>query len=133
MKTDRGSATVELVLLAPVLVVLALFVVYAGRGAEALTQVRHSADQGARAASLVRISRMETVGRAAVLADLQLSGMSCVNPQINVAVDTDSAVRSVLVEVECVVNQTGLCLIGLSERVVTAQSIEVIDRWRAEP
>ena len=34
MKTDRGSATVELVLLAPVLVVLALFVVYAGRGAE---------------------------------------------------------------------------------------------------
>ena len=96
-------------------------------------QVRHSADQGARAASLVRISRMETVGRAAVLADLQLSGMSCVNPQINVAVDTESAVRSVLVEVECVVNQTGLGLIGLSERVVTAQSIEVIDRWRAEP
>ena len=133
MKTDRGSATVELVLLAPVLVVLALFVVYAGRGAEAITQVRHSADQGARAASLVRISRMETVGRAAVLADLQLSGMSCVNPQINVAVDTDSAVRSVLVEVECVVNQTVLGLIGLSERVVTAQSIEVIDRWRAEP
>ena len=133
MKTDRGSATVELVLLAPVLVVLALFVVYAGRGAEALTQVRHSADQGARAASLVRISRMETVGRAAVLADLQLSGMSCVNPQINVAVDTESAVRSVLVEVECVVNQTGLNLIGLRERVVTAQSIEVIDRWRAEP
>jgi Flp pilus assembly protein TadG len=133
MKTDRGSATVELVLLAPVLVVLALFVVYAGRGAEALTQVRHSADQGARAASLVRISRMETVGRAAVLADLQLSGMSCVNPQINVAVDTESAVRSVLVEVECVVSQTGLGLIGLSERVVTAQSIEVIDRWRAEP
>ena len=133
MKTDRGSATVELVLLAPVLVVLALFVVYAGRGAEALTQVRHSADQGARAASLVRISRMETVGRAAVLADLQMSGMSCVNPQINVAVDTDSAVRSVLVEVECVVNQIGLGLIGLRERVVTAQSIEVIDRWRAEP
>ena len=97
MKTDRGSATVELVLLAPVLVVLALFVVYAGRGAEALTQVRHSADQGARAASLVRVSRMETVGSAAVLADLQLSGMSCVNPQINVAVDTDSVVRSVLV------------------------------------
>jgi Flp pilus assembly protein TadG len=133
MKTDRGSATVELVLLAPVLVVLALFVVYAGRGAEALTQVRHSADQGSRAASLVRISRMETVGRVAVLADLQLSGMSCVNPQINVAVDTESAVRSVLVEVECVVNQTGLNLIGLRERVVTAQSIEVIDRWRAEP
>ena len=133
MKTDRGSATVELVLLAPVLVVLVLFVVYAGRGAEALTQVRHSADQGARAASLVRISRMETVGRSAVLADLQLSGMSCVNPQINVAVDTESAVRSVLVEVECVVNQIGLGLIGLRERVVTAQSIEVIDRWRAEP
>jgi hypothetical protein len=133
MKTDRGSATVELVLLAPVLVVLALFVVYAGRGAEALTQVRHSADQGARAASLVRLSRMESVGRSAVLTDLERSGASCINPQINVAIDNESAVRSVLVEVECTINQAGLGLIGLTDRIVTAQSIEVIDRWRAEP
>jgi Flp pilus assembly protein TadG len=132
MRTERGSATVELVLLAPVLVVLALFVVYAGRGAEALTQVRHSADQGARAASLVSFSRMDAVGRQAVLADLEQSGVSCIRPQINVATDTESQVRSVLVEVECTINQAGLGLIGLRERVISAQSIEVIDRWRAE-
>ena len=45
--TDRGSATVELVLIAPVLVVLALFVVLAGRSGEALRQVQHAADHGA--------------------------------------------------------------------------------------
>ena len=30
---EEGSATVELVLLAPILMILVLFVVYAGRGA----------------------------------------------------------------------------------------------------
>jgi len=34
MKTERGSASVELVLLTPVLMILVLFVVIAGRGGE---------------------------------------------------------------------------------------------------
>ena len=46
MKREEGSVTVELVLLAPILMTLMLFVVYAGRGAEVLTQIQHAADQG---------------------------------------------------------------------------------------
>ena len=51
MKTDSGSVTVEMVLLAPVLMVLILFGVYSGRASESLTQVRSAADQAARGAS----------------------------------------------------------------------------------
>src|SRR4051794_35132473 len=50
---DRGSVTVELVILAPVLVILMLFVVFVGRASGATEQIRHAADEGARAASLV--------------------------------------------------------------------------------
>ncbi|MFZ9651443.1 MAG: TadE/TadG family type IV pilus assembly protein, partial [Ilumatobacteraceae bacterium] len=37
MKTDSGSVTVEMVLLAPVLMALLLFGVYSGRASESLT------------------------------------------------------------------------------------------------
>lgn len=129
---DEGSATVELVLLAPILMVLVLFVVYAGRGAEVLTQIQHAADQGARAASMARPSRMQAVGRSAALHDLEQNGAACIDPVVNVAFDGDSRIHSVLVEVECVVNSAGLNLLGISERLLHAESIEVIDRWRVD-
>ena len=74
MMREEGSATVELVLLAPILMILVLFVVYAGRGAEVLTQIQHAADQGARAASMAHPSRMQTVGRESALRDLEQNG-----------------------------------------------------------
>ena len=51
MKKNRfetGSASVELVLLTPLLMILVLLVVLAGRSGEVLLQVKHAADQGAR-------------------------------------------------------------------------------------
>lgn len=130
LRHDRGSVTVELVVLAPLLVMLALFVLYAGRSGEALLQIRHAADQGARAASIVSPEKMTGVGRAAALADLARSGVACVDAVVNVAVDDDAPVRSVLVEVECEVRRRGLDLLGVTRRVLYASSIEVIDVWR---
>jgi hypothetical protein len=51
---------------------------------------------------------------------------------VNVAFDGDASVRSVLVEVECTVNQQGLALLGLRDRTLYAKSIEVIDVWRVD-
>lgn len=131
MTAERGSATVEMVLLAPLLVVLVMSVVHAGRSAEALVQLRHAADQGARAASMVRTDRMEDVGERAVRDDLVGSGSSCTDPLVNVAVDGDSAVRAVMVEIECTVRVLGLELLGVRTRRLEARSTEVIDLWRA--
>lgn len=132
MKHERGSATVETVVLVPVLVALVLFAVYAGRSTQAMGQIRHAADQGARAASLVRVSRMQQVGRQAVLENLTENGSPCTNVMVNVAVDTESSSRAVLVEVECEVSLAGLELLNLGRRTIEAESVEVIDVWRVD-
>jgi hypothetical protein len=129
---EEGSATVELVLLAPILMMLVVFVVYAGRGAEVLTQIQHAADQGARAASMAHPSRMLVVGRDSAMRDLEQNGAACIDAVVNVAFDGESTIHTVLVEVECSVNATGLSLLGAHERVLHAESIEVIDRWRVD-
>ena len=122
----------ETVVLVPVLVALVLFAVYAGRSTQAMGQIRHAADQGARAASLVRVSRMQQVGRQAVLENLTENGSPCTNVMVNVAVDTESSSRAVLVEVECEVSLAGLELLNLGRRTIEAQSVEVIDVWRVD-
>jgi Flp pilus assembly protein TadG len=132
MKHERGSATVETVVLVPVLVALLLFAVYAGRSTQAMSQIRHAADQGARAASLVRVSRMQQVGRQAVLENLTENGSPCTNVMVNVAIDTESSSRAVLVEVECEVSLAGLELLNLGKRTIEAESVEVIDVWRVD-
>lgn len=123
---DRGSATVELVALAPLLVVLLLFVVFAGRAGQAVEQVRHAADQGARAASMVRRSAMADAAQVAVLDDLAANGVACERPSVTTSVGVDS----VTVGVVCHVSTSGLRLLGAGSRVVAATSTEVIDRYR---
>lgn len=132
MKFERGSATVETVILAPVLLALVLFVVYAGRSTQAMAQIRHAADQGARAASMVRQERMHEVGRLAALEDLRDNGSPCSNVLVNVAIDNDSSIKTVLVEIECEISRGGLQLLALGRRTIEAKSIEVIDVWRVD-
>lgn len=132
MKFEKGSATVEAVVLIPVLIALVLFVVYAGRSTQAMGQIRHAADQGARAASLVRTTRMQEVGRQTVMESLRENGNPCSRVLVNVAVDTESSVQAVLVEVECEVSLSGLALLNLDTRTIEAESIEVIDVWRVD-
>jgi Flp pilus assembly protein TadG len=127
---DRGSAAVELVLLAPVLVVLMLFVVFVGRAGGALDQVRHAADAGARAASLVSRPSMEGAAASAVAADLANNGANCSSTSVAVNV-IEGEIGSVTVTVSCVINGVGTELLGADARSVSASSTEVIDRYRA--
>lgn len=128
---DRGSAVVELVLLAPVLMVLTLFIVVSGRSGETLRQVQHAADHGARAASRATMSRHSTVATNAVMSDMALSGVSCRSVRVQTGQHTTGGLRFVSVSVSCSVDHAGLSLLGLGRRTVSAQSIEVVDVYRA--
>lgn len=130
--TDRGSTTVELVLVAPVLLVLALFTILSGRSGEALRQVQHAADHGARAASQVAMGKREAVGLAAARSDLDGVGHSCRDSVIAVQTTKIGKLNAVKVTVSCRVEHAGLELLGLSARTVSADSIEVIDVYRAK-
>lgn len=130
MSRDRGSAAVEMVLLTPVLVVLVLFVVHVGRAGEGMTAVRHAADQGARAASLVSGPRMDAAARSTVIDDLSRHATSCGDPSVSVSTSFSGDTRWVTVRVTCSTSDDGLGLLGAGRISVTASSTEVVDRYR---
>lgn len=132
MKTQSGSVTVEMVLLAPVLMLLILFGVYASRASESLVQVRHAADQAARSASKVSRGRVQSVANDVASRTLNNSGTSCFDFAVSTAVIEQGNNSAVRVKVECTIKTQGLVLLGVSERQVSATSTEVIDRWRVE-
>ena len=132
MKTQSGSVTVEMVLLAPVLMLLILFGVYASRASESLVQVRHAADQAARSASKVSRGRAQSVANDVANRTLNNSGTSCVDFAVSTAVIDQGSNSAVRVKVECTIKTQGLALLGVSERRVSATSTEVLDRWRVE-
>lgn len=129
--TERGSATVELVLIAPLLLVLALFVVASGRSGEVLRQVQHAADQGARAASQASLLRRDEAARASASRGIEGMGKNCLDPAISVETTKVGRLDAVRVRVLCEVNHVGLGILGLSRRTVSAESTEVIDVYRA--
>ena len=132
MKSQSGSVTVEMVLLAPVLMLLILFGVYASRATESLVQVRHAADQAARSASKVSRGRVQSVANDVANRTLNNSGTSCVDFAVSTAVIDQGSNSAVRVKVECTIKTQGLALLGVSERRVSATSTEVLDRWRVE-
>lgn len=127
---DRGGASVEMVLLTPMLMVLVLFIVYAGRGGTVVEQVRHAADQGARSASMVALPRQYSAARDAVLADLRRNGVGCSRPSVQLSLGRRGRVRTVRVTVTCTIMTTGLSLLGSRQRDVRASSTEAIDVFR---
>ena len=132
LRRESGSVAMELVLLTPVLVVLLLFVVFAGRAGEGMSELRHAADQGARAASQASRSRMERVARAAVLTDLRSSGLSCVDPLVSLSTSNFPEGSFVTVSVTCHVSEEGLGLLRAGRRTMRATSTEIIDRFRSD-
>jgi Flp pilus assembly protein TadG len=132
MKSQSGSVAVEMVILAPVLMLLILFGVYASRASESLVQVRHAADQAARSASKVSRGRVQSVANDVANRTLNNSGTSCVDFAVSTAVIDQGSNSAVRVKVECTIKTQGLALLGVSERRVSATSTEVLDRWRVE-
>jgi len=108
-----------------------MFVVHAGRAGQGMNQLKHAADQGARAASLVSQPRMSSVAQQAVVDDLSTSGLSCMSPRVGTRFVQSSMSSSVTVTVSCQTSNEGLSLLGAHTVSMAASSTEVIDRYRA--
>ena len=109
---DRGSMTTELVILAPIVIVLLLLVVGLGRYAHGKQLVEQAAAGAARAASLTtsadQASGAATLAAASSLAD---AGLSCTG--MNTSVDTGSFRPGGVVTV------TITCTADLSDAVIS--------------
>jgi len=118
MKAQRskGSVSVEMVLMTPVLMAMTMFVMNVGRGADTAAGVRLAADHGARAASMVARPSMVAAAHSAVTQTLAASHSVCDTPTVAVA----AGASIVTVEVTC----------RLGTGVARAVSVEVIDSYR---
>src|SRR3546814_15584850 len=105
MSDARGSASLELVLVTPVVLILLLFVVCAGRLAEARADVDRAARDAARAASIARDpSSAEDAGTSAASATLESGGISCRSLDVSVDVSRFTAGGTVATSVSCPVD-----------------------------
>jgi Flp pilus assembly protein TadG len=133
-RDERGSAAVELAVIAPALVVLMLLVVYAGRVADTNAEVTRAAAAAARAASLRQHPGDATTDAQVIAADnLAAAGVRCDTLDVDVDVTRFQPGGTVAVSVTCHAPTSDLALLGIpGTRTFTANAVEVIDQFRGE-
>lgn len=127
MNGSRGSATVETVVLAPVIVMVLAFVMGCGRLVQAGMSVRNAADQAARSASMVSAGRMHQVGVAQATRHLTAGNSGCLRPSVDISLQTIRHLPVVRAVARCTVDLNGVMSVFGLPRSVTAVSTEVID------
>jgi Flp pilus assembly protein TadG len=124
--------SIEAVLLAPILMMLVLFVVHLGRLATTHLRLITVADQSARAASLVHPRFMATVGESVARENAELNELPCAALDVGVEVTYDTDPATVRVSLSCDLTLNGVAMLAPVARTVAATSVEVIDRWRVD-
>ena len=132
-RSERGSVSVEVAVIAPALVFLLLLVVFAGKVSEADGNVERAAAEGARAASL-RQNPGDAIddAEAVVAENLVAAGVPCTH--LDTIVDTSAfeAGGTVTVTVRCEASMADVTLLGVpGTRSFSATSTEVIDTYRS--
>lgn len=133
---ERGSASLELVILAPALLLILSVIIFAGRVAIAGQSVQQAAEEAARTASLAR-SRGDanTTAAAAARDTLAQQGLECTAVTVNVDTSGFNAPigqpATVTATVTCPVKVGDLMIPGLpGTRTVKATASSPIDEWR---
>ena len=129
---DRGSASLELVLMTPALIALRLFVVLVGRLGQARGDVDRAARDAARAASIARTSDAAHDGAAAAArATLADGGVSCRSMTIDLDTGAFAPDGAVHATVGCTVDLADLSLLGVpGSRTIKATFTQPVDAFR---
>ncbi|WP_136193860.1 TadE/TadG family type IV pilus assembly protein [Actinomyces procaprae] len=125
---ERGTMSVEMVVIAPALLMIVMLVVAAGRWVSAEGMTQAAARDAARAASMER-----SAGMAASAAAASLAAADTANAECSSATDVSDFSRggTVKVTVSCRVRLADLGLVFLpGTTTVTSSSISPVDTWR---
>ena len=133
---ERGSATIEAVIVVPAFMLFVALIVCAGRYAVARQVVESAAAESARSASIARShSAANRDARAAAERSLHDQQLRCASQQVRV--DTSGfetpagAPATVTATISCVVDIGDLTLPGIpGTRVITASVTSPIDTYR---
>ncbi|RKN11574.1 TadE/TadG family type IV pilus assembly protein [Streptomyces radicis] len=132
---DAGTATVELVLVTPLLVLLALLAVGFGRVTDARVRVEDAAHHAARAASLTHTTaQAEQAARSAAASALDASGASCASHAVALRHQRLAPGSTVTATVSCHSDLNDLLGTGLPGNVtLSAASTSPVDTYRSTP
>lgn len=135
LRTERGSATAELVLLTPLVVGMLLLIVALGRFTEARSDVDAAARDAARAASIARTGDSARVDAAeAAASTLQAGGTSCRTMTVDLDLADFRPGGNVAARIACVVDLADVSMLRLpGSKTFAATSVSVIDLFRAQP
>ena len=125
---ERGTMSIEMVVLVPVLLLITMVAVAGGRIVSAQGMVEAASRDAARAASMER-----SVGAASTAANRSLSQADTANASCSAGVDVGGFRRggAVTVSVSCRVKLSDLGLVFLpGTTVVKAESSAPVDQWR---
>lgn len=130
-RDDRGTMTVELVLLTPLIFALLAFLVGLGRAADARGRLTGAVRDAARAASLATSAAAAAqAARDTALANLAGAGLECRQPQVST--DTRQFVPGgqVSVTIGCTLDLSQLLVSGLPGRTgLTATATVPLERF----
>ena len=132
MRGEHGTVAVETAVVAPVLLVLMMLVVYAGRASQVDADVRAAATHAARAAS-VAADATAAVQVAEATADLNLAtdGVTCRSRRVDVDTSAFAAGGHVTVGLACEVANSDIVLLAVpGSRWSTATATQVVDTFR---
>jgi Flp pilus assembly protein TadG len=131
---DRGTLTVELVLITPVLFALLAFLVGLGRAADARGRLVGAVRDAARAASVATTpTGASRAAQDTALANLQGAGLECRNPQVATDTRTFTPGGTVRVTIRCELDLSQLVVSGLPGRTtLTAEATAPLDSFSSQ-
>lgn len=126
--TERGSAAIELVVLAPIFMMLLAFVVLVGRVQSSRADVEGVAHSAARSITLSRTPDAAAgEARAAATASLRVGSATCRSMGWDVALSDEQ----VTVTISCTIDLAAASILPVpASQTVSASSTEVVDRFR---
>ena len=133
---ERGSATAELVLLTPLLILFVLFVVGLGRLAHARALVGAAAAQAARAAALQYLSpgRAAAAGQQTATDALASAGVACASQNTTVDTGNDRPGGTITVTLSCRVDLSAVTAAGFpGSTTLTATFTAPVDTYVPQP
>lgn len=132
-RDERGSATAEIALLTPLLIIMLLFVVFCGRLADSKLRLEDVAHQAARAASLARtVTSAHDDAHATAHAALADAGITCHSLAVTVTTAGLRPGSTVTVDITCAVGLSDLALLGVpGSTTLSASFASPVDTYRS--
>lgn len=130
-RNDKGSITIEAMLLVPTVFLFSSLIVYVGRMTDAAITVRRAADIAARVAS--QANEKSANYRAIQIVKQEVGSLTsaCDDSGVHVQKVKRNLQTTYVVKVNCSINTHGLGLLSLIPKTVSAESSEIVDVYTA--